>query len=244
MITRLVLMLQTEQQSDEITELRARIAAQEAELNARSPVRPAQPRTTSIPSTNSVDTTGPVLAQIRPMKSVSPEEVSASSTARETARRPQADQTPRPAQPTRREAPVASASAPQEPDFSPEQIGSFIQNIKGQYDEYSQDPPVDVKRKQDEGDRHDPFMEELKHYNTPSQPPTAEISKREDDESGRQQSRPDVIGSTSKEHGGVTQGMKDTYEDYSNGKSRSRLERDTNAMAYVRQMVALMLRAR
>ena len=210
------------EQSEEISCLRARIDAQEAELRARATAQPTKPRQTSIPSTNSLDTTGPVLAQIRPMKSVSPEEISASSTAGESETPPLAEHPSQPPQPTQHDAPTTSAPTGARPEFNPEQIGSFIKDIGRQYKEYTQEgSSVDEAKKQTDQHSQSPFMEGLKHYNDADEQLTGEVSGKpnENAKADRFLSRPDVVGPSNEELGNITQEVKHGYEEQSGGMS-------------------------
>jgi hypothetical protein len=94
------------------------------------------------------------------MKSVSPEEVSgASVTVDEPVTRHET--TDREAQEAQ-EAWAPSASSRDQPDFNPEQIRSYIQNIKEQYDEYSQAPKTEDAKKHDAKEVEESFIDDVK----------------------------------------------------------------------------------
>ena len=94
---------------------------------------------------------GPALAQIRPVKSVTPEEIAKSSIQNEQSQTRSDTGVPT------ENIPVAPASSRDEPDFNMEQIRSFVQNIKEQHDGYSRDSS-------EEGISQSDFLDGLKGY--------------------------------------------------------------------------------
>lgn len=75
---------------------------------------------------------------------------------------------------SRQDGPVISAPSRNEPDFNIGQIGSFIQNIKGQYDEYNNDSAIQDDQKRNGEPDHDPFADELRNYDGRVQDPVVE----------------------------------------------------------------------
>ena len=107
-----------------------------------------------------------------------------------------------------RDAPDTAPSSRNEPEFTRDEIGSYIQDIQKQYHEYS-----NISAAQD--DSSDPFMEELKHYDELSHDPSTGNRGKQDKETEHDVKK----GDGKQDHSPFLQGIKDRYGEQTDGTS-------------------------